>query len=91
MIKREQLAKPEEPPAQISEADIYIKTRKREETREYKLPTDVVTKNLHCLCIIIYCINFSFYRKMLRKFLMREMWRLLISLFMVAKNTVDLI
>ncbi|KAK1359104.1 hypothetical protein POM88_043578 [Heracleum sosnowskyi] len=40
-IERMQKAKPDEPPTPISDTDIYVKTRKRDETREYKLPTEM--------------------------------------------------
>ncbi|KAK1359107.1 hypothetical protein POM88_043581 [Heracleum sosnowskyi] len=45
-IERMQKAKPDEPPTPISDTDIYVKTRKRDETREYKLPIYVVTKKI---------------------------------------------
>ncbi|KAK1396886.1 hypothetical protein POM88_006749 [Heracleum sosnowskyi] len=45
-IERMQKAKPNEPPTPISDADIYVKIRKIDEAREYKLPTDVVTKKI---------------------------------------------
>ncbi|XP_063942347.1 uncharacterized protein LOC135150129 [Daucus carota subsp. sativus] len=45
-IAREQAAKPDEPAPPISDADIYVKTRKRDSAREYKLPTDAVEKKI---------------------------------------------
>ncbi|KAL8097245.1 hypothetical protein AgCh_030391 [Apium graveolens] len=45
-IKRERLAKPDEQIVPISDADVYVKTRKRDAKREYKLPTDVVEKKI---------------------------------------------
>ncbi|KAL6581960.1 hypothetical protein OROMI_005974 [Orobanche minor] len=45
-IERALTAKPDEPPAPITDADVYVKTRKRTTGREYKLPTDVVEKKI---------------------------------------------
>ncbi|KAL8101227.1 hypothetical protein AgCh_033197 [Apium graveolens] len=45
-IERERLAKPVEQIVPISDADVYVKTRKREAKREYKLPTNVVEKKI---------------------------------------------
>ncbi|KAL8092246.1 hypothetical protein AgCh_034510 [Apium graveolens] len=45
-IERERLDKPDEPIIPISDADVYVKTRKRDAKREYKLPTDVVEKKI---------------------------------------------
>ncbi|KAL8105340.1 hypothetical protein AgCh_029216 [Apium graveolens] len=45
-IERERLAKPDEPIVPILDVDVYVKTRKRDVKREYKLPTDVVEKKI---------------------------------------------
>ncbi|KAL8090711.1 hypothetical protein AgCh_039959 [Apium graveolens] len=45
-IERERLAKPDEPIVPISDAEVYVKTRKRDAKREYKLHTDVVEKKI---------------------------------------------
>ncbi|KAL6518137.1 hypothetical protein OROMI_033838 [Orobanche minor] len=45
-IERALTAKRDEPPAPITDADVYVKTRKRTTGQEYKLPTDVVEKKI---------------------------------------------
>ena len=45
-IERALAAKPEEPPKPILDADIYVKTRKRNAKWEYKLPPDAVVKKI---------------------------------------------
>nr|XP_017228464.1 PREDICTED: uncharacterized protein LOC108203795 [Daucus carota subsp. sativus] len=45
-LERALKATREQPPAPISDADVYVKTRKRESTRTYKLPTEVVEKKV---------------------------------------------
>lgn len=40
------MAKPEEPPTPITDADVYVETRKRHENKQYKLPTDLVEKKI---------------------------------------------
>lgn len=37
---------PDEAPAQISDAHIFIETRKRKPDREYKVPTEVLKKKI---------------------------------------------
>ena len=45
-LKRALKATSEQPPAPISDADVYVKTRKRKSTRTYKLPTEDVDKKV---------------------------------------------
>ena len=45
-LERALKATREQPPAPISDADVYVKTRKRESTRTYKLPTEDVEKKV---------------------------------------------
>lgn len=45
-IERALLAKPDEPPAPITVADVYLQTRKRKPGREYKLPAAEITKKI---------------------------------------------
>lgn len=52
-IEREQLATPDEPVVPISDADVYVKTRKRYNEREYKLPTAAIKEKIVSYILVI--------------------------------------
>lgn len=53
MTEKALLAKHEEPPTLISDVDVYMTTRKRDEKRKYKLPTEVVDNKIVNFVLVV--------------------------------------